>query len=227
MMLLSGFDPTTGTVRVNPHLIAILRTYGVTDVLSQRAIKGFPAAGTQPTAGAFVYRIPGAARARFVANGRAMTDADAAKRLLDPAFDPDREVLLQDAPDMPTVPTAAPMATSGTAPAPMISTDGAADMTIDAYAPANGFVVISDTFYPGWTAQVDSTSVPIYRANLSARAIPGTPGRHVVRLHYDPPSWRTGLGISCASIAVLFAGLLAPFLPIGRRRDTSAPAPQQ
>jgi hypothetical protein len=221
MTLLSGFNPATRAVEVNPHLAAILRGYGVTHVLSPRPIEGLQIAAKRATADAYVYRIAGAARARFVATARPMNDADAAKRLLDPGFDPDREVLLQDAADF--VAPAARADANETAPLPVVSANGA-DMTIEADAPANGFLVIADTFYPGWTAEVDGAPVPIYRANLSVRAIPVTRGHHVARLHYDAPSWRTGLTISAVSIALLFAWSAAPLLPTRRRPDTSAPA---
>jgi hypothetical protein len=224
MTLLSGIDPGSGAVRVNPHLAAILRAYGVTHVLSPRAIDGLALVGTRATAHAFLYRIPGTARAWFVAAGHPMTDADAAKRLLDPGFDPDHEVLLQDTVDG-EVPAASGDASVGSAPLPSVTASGT-DMTIDADAPANGFLVIADTFYPGWTAEVDGTSVPIYRANLSVRAIPVTKGHHVARLHYDAPSWRTGLAVSGLSIAALFGWLLAPSLPTRRPRGTSAPVPR-
>jgi len=223
MALLSGFDPASGNVRVNPHIGVILRAYGVTHVLSPRAIEGLGAPATRATSAAYVYRISGAARARFVSAGRPMSDADAAKRLLDPEFDPDREVLLQDAPDVPATPPAVGPA-SGAAPSPVVTTEDAVDMTVETDAPANGFLVIADTFYPGWTAEVDGSAVPIYRANLSVRAIPMAKGHHVARLHYDAPSWRTGLTISGLSIALLFAWSAAPLLPTRRRRDTSAPA---
>ena len=225
MALLTGFDPATGALRVNPHISAILRTYGVTHVLSPRAIEGLGEAGTRVTPAAYVYRIPGAARARFVATGRPMTDADAAKRLLDPGFDPDREVLLQDAADAATQTLSGGM-TSAQARRPVVTTESTVDMTVEVDAPSNGFLVIADTFYPGWTAEVDGTPVPIYRANLSVRAIPVTKGRHVARLHYDAPSWRTGLAISGLSIAALLAWLAAPSLPTRRRPRTSAPAPR-
>jgi len=203
MALLSGFDPPSGSVRVNPHIGAILRAYGVTHVLSPRAIEGLGDPATRATSAAYIYRIRGAARARFVSAARPMSDADAAKRLLDPAFDPDREVLLQDAPDVPATP---PVGTpSEAAPLPVVTTEDAVDMTVETDAPANGFLVIADTFYPGWTAEVDGSAVPIYRANLSVRAIPMKKGHHVARLHYDPPRWRFGFAVSVLSILSLLA----------------------
>ena len=42
---------------------------------------------------------------------------------------------------------------------------------IDAEAPADGFLLLADTFYPGWTATVDGAPAAIYRANHSVRGI--------------------------------------------------------
>ena len=96
---------------------------------------------------------------------RHMADPDAAKRLLDPAFDPAREVLLADAPATagPTV-DAAILAPSG-APAPRaaIVRETQTEIVIEAAAAVDGFLLLADTFYPGWTADVDGKPAPIYR----------------------------------------------------------------
>ncbi len=56
----------------------------------------------------------------------------------------------------------------------------------------DGFVVLSDQFYPGWRAYVDGRESPIYRANYLFRAVPVPAGEHVVEFTYQPVS--VGLG---------------------------------
>ena len=52
------------------------------------------------TGNAFVYRVDGTARARFVRSARRVTDdREAPGRLMASDFDPDREILLHDAPE--------------------------------------------------------------------------------------------------------------------------------
>jgi uncharacterized membrane protein YfhO len=62
---------------------------------------------------------------------------------------------------------------------------------------------LTDVYYPGWTASVDGTAVPIHRANYAFRAVAVPPGRHVVEFHYRPASVRYGLLLSLAGALVL------------------------
>jgi uncharacterized membrane protein YfhO len=84
---------------------------------------------------------------------------------------------------------------------------------IEADAPANGFLLLADTYYPGWTAEVDGKPVPIYRANLAARAIQFPQGRHTVRFSYEAPEFFRGLRITLLALStlVLWLGVAAYF----------------
>lgn len=62
---------------------------------------------------------------------------------------------------------------------------------------------VADNYYPGWKATVDGNETEILRANYTFRAVPLTPGEHVVRMEYDPWSFKAGLGISVASIGII------------------------
>lgn len=72
--------------------------------------------------------------------------------------------------------------------------------------PAAGWLVISDTWYPGWQAAVDSGSAGLYPANALFRAVPVPAGDHLVSLSYRPLSFRLGLALSLGAWLV-FAGL--------------------
>jgi len=151
-------------------------------------------------------RIDGAARVRFVAGATlAPNEHHAAARLLDPAFDPNREVLLLDAP-----PTVRPMAADAPATSSVqgraaIVSEDARHVNVNVDAPSDGFLLLADTFYPGWTARVDGREAPIYRANISVRAVPVSAGRHDVTFVYEPPGLVRGLTISLAACAALLA----------------------
>jgi hypothetical protein len=207
--LAPGYDFEAGVLKVRPNLPTVLSGYGVTHLLSSFPVQGaeLPLAGR--TANAFVYRIDGAARVRFVPAARHLADPDAAKRLLDPAFDPAREVLLADAPATagPTVDAATAAPSGAPAPRAAIIRESQREIVVEATTAADWFLLLADTFYPGWTADVDGTPVALYRANLSVRAIQLPKGSHVVRFTYEPPGVRLGLAISAAALATLLVWL--------------------
>ena len=64
------------------------------------------------------------------------------------------------------------------------------------------FLFMSDSYYPGWKAYVDSEEVEILRANYLFRAIIIEPGEHQVRFEYDPLSFKLGLAITFLTILV-------------------------
>jgi len=77
---------------------------------------------------------------------------------------------------------------------------------IEAQGP--GYLVLMDTFYPGWKVFVDGVQEKIYRANSAFRGVPIQQGIHTVRFVYDPFSFKVGLGltgISTVSLCLFFA----------------------
>ena len=72
----------------------------------------------------------------------------------------------------------------------------------------NGFLILSDTYYPGWKAYVDNKETKILRANYIFRAIKLEKGAHTVRFVYEPKSFTIGLWISSVSLLLVIVGLL-------------------
>lgn len=77
------------------------------------------------------------------------------------------------------------------------------------------FLVLSDTYYPGWKAFVDDTHSKIYRANYAFRAILVPKGIHVVRFVYEPEVFTIGLIISFVSTTIAF--IIACFAFVKRK----------
>jgi hypothetical protein len=73
-------------------------------------------------------------------------------------------------------------------------------LVLDVDAPAAGFLVLSDQYYPGWKAQVDGRAVPILRANYTFRAVEVPSGRSLVEFRYAPTSIVLGAAVSAASL---------------------------
>lgn len=67
-------------------------------------------------------------------------------------------------------------------------------------------LVLSDTYYPGWTATVDGVATPIYPANGLLRAVPVPAGDHTVVFTFEPTGWRWGLAL--ATVGLLGCGFL-------------------
>jgi hypothetical protein len=206
MAVLAYLNFETRTLRVHPLLPKVLRTYGVSHVLSPFPQQETAFALVSHDGNAYVYRVDGAARVRFVRAARQVkTDREAFGRIVDAGFDPDREILLHDAPDIaPPGPEGAPDISTHTAESrPVVTHEDSRQLVITAEAPADGYLLLADTFYPGWTAHVDGTPTPIYRANVSVRGIRLPKGRHEVRFTYDAPDFARGLQITLASVSLL------------------------
>jgi hypothetical protein len=71
------------------------------------------------------------------------------------------------------------------------------------------FLVLADTHYPGWRAEVDGVEAPILRVNGVLRGLALPAGRHVVRFTFRPRSLVAGAAVSAASAATLGAWVFA------------------
>jgi len=67
-------------------------------------------------------------------------------------------------------------------------------------ADAPSLVVICQSHYPGWCAEVDGQPVPLLRANHAFQAIEIPAGRHQVRVVYSDRQFLAGAGISMATL---------------------------
>jgi len=81
---------------------------------------------------------------------------------------------------------------------------------ISATLAAPGFLVLTDTWYPGWLAEVDGASTPILRADHGFRAVHLPAGTHRVVFRYAPRSLRIGLWISLAALLGVVVLLVPP-----------------
>jgi uncharacterized membrane protein YfhO len=85
-----------------------------------------------------------------------------------------------------------------------------------------GFVVLLDTFYPGWKAYVDGEEKEILHANYAYRAVRIEGGEHEVVFRYDPVSYKIGKAITIMAVVIII-GLTAFQLIVGRKRRRVKP----
>jgi hypothetical protein len=71
------------------------------------------------------------------------------------------------------------------------------------------WLVLSDLYYPGWTAYVDNEKVKILRANYMFRAVKLKSGSHRILFSYMPLTFLFGKIITFASISAAFLVFLA------------------
>jgi hypothetical protein len=95
------------------------------------------------------------------------------------------------------------------------------EVIIEAVPQAGAFLVLTDSFYPGWKAYDNGTETRIYAADYLFRAVYLPPGKHVVRFTYRPASFTWGAVISLAGWT-LVAALAAARIARGFRKPNSA-----
>jgi hypothetical protein len=74
---------------------------------------------------------------------------------------------------------------------------------IEIQAEESGYLILADSFYPGWKALIEGKAVEIRRTNGWMRAIPLPAGRSIVTFVYRPASFTWGLAVSCAAVLFL------------------------
>jgi len=84
-------------------------------------------------------------------------------------------------------------------------------VVIEADARKDGWLLLLDSYYPGWKATVDGKPAPIYRADGFFRAVPVPAGRHEVIFSYHPEAFYYSLWISAAGLAVWFGLIFFSF----------------
>jgi hypothetical protein len=120
---------------------------------------------------------------------------------------------LRDAPAIEGAPGAPAGAPAGPA---RLTRDGDERVDVEVRARRAGYLVLDDSFFPGWKATVDGHDARILPANVNFRAVSVPAGLHRVSFRYRPASAVVGAGISLATALLLAAAALV--LVVRRRR---------
>ena len=140
--------------------------------------------------------------------------AETSERLEDPAFPLERVVLL-DEPDV--VDLLSPARTGGS-PADTVSivSQSYNDITVEYETESPGFLLLTDSYYPGWEAKIDGEEVPIYRADHIFRAVFVMSGRHTVTFRFAQPLF--WLGVAIAGVTALGLVVIGVICYVRKRR---------
>jgi uncharacterized membrane protein YfhO len=123
--------------------------------------------------------------------------------LIDPAFDPRREVLLASGGPIP------PAVDGPFEGAATVVSESTTRVSVRAQASAPGYLVLADAYDPGWIATVDGQPAQVRRANVAFRAVAVPAGSHEVEFRYVPGAVRLGLLVSGLSSTLVLAVLMA------------------
>lgn len=76
----------------------------------------------------------------------------------------------------------------------------------------DAFIVIADSYYPGWHARIDGNENTILNVNINSRGLLIPSGRHKIKMYYDPLSYKLGKTISFLTLLALLAVCVAPMI---------------
>ncbi len=114
-------------------------------------------------------------------------------------FDPAREVLLDQNPGI------AGAATCALKPVSIDAYTGD-QVIVKSQQDCAGWLVLSDSYFPGWLSYIDEQAVPLYRADYNFRAVYVPAGEHTIRFKYSPLSFRVGAISAFLGVMVLLLG---------------------
>ncbi len=132
----------------------------------------------------------------------AASEDDARKILSDPGFDYRRTAVFEEPPPVLHRDTGAHRSSVA------FTAYGLNEISVAVETGTEGYLILSEIYYPGWKAWIDGVETPILRADWCLRALPIGAGTHTVVLEYAPGSFRTGSWISLVTLACCAAGLI-------------------
>ncbi len=136
-------------------------------------------------------------RAYLASNMRVLEEKAVLNTYYAASFDPLKEVLLSEAVDF----------------QPSTNFEGQVEevsyrpnhVTVKTNQQGNGFLVLNDSWFPGWTVKVDGEEKPILKANHFYRAVQLGPGEHTLEFDYFPDGFKGGLIVSSVFLLILIA----------------------
>ena len=190
----------------NAHPVQAIRALGVRYLLTEGQL-GADAAATYPLVfgdgSSFVYENSSPYPRAFVVHQIIQVDTppEAMAYFETANLDPRQTVVIEAGGNLPS--PAEPSAPDSTDI--IHETPQRIELTVN--AAADGYLVLLDTYYPGWVAHRDGQPVPIYRANYISRAIFVPSGRHTIEFEYRPQYFRVGIWLF-ALTSVMLIGLI-------------------
>ena len=153
-----------------------------------------------------LFRDPGATPRAFVVNSvtRVEYEDEALRLMADPAFDIRKSLILvrSDLPAGYMEDSEAGLSSEEDLMIARIVDDRLNQVRVEVSSSRPGWLVLNDSWAPGWRAYIDGNQERVLKANYAFRAVPIPVGIHTVTFLYRPTNLFVGLGISICSIIV-------------------------
>lgn len=183
----------------------------------------FPEAKLVARTGAIgLFTLDGAMGRAFLArSARAASDDEVASALRDRGFSPESVALTgpESRAALPAQPisfgTASKSGDGGSFGLVSIQRDVPEEMELTATVSSNAFLVLTRSYDPGWTAEVDGAPVTLHRTFIAISGLPLGPGTHRVVLRYRPPGFGAGVLLTAVSAGLLLVAWLSARPPEG------------
>ncbi len=200
----------TDTFLDEAHPVQVIQVTGVRYLLTEGQMGAdvaatFPLAYSDPSG--YVYENPAPLPRAFVAHEAIRVESPEAaleyfkSTLVNPA-----QTVVIEAPE--NIPQPEETDTPGLA---KIISEHAQRVEIEVNTPADGYLVLLDTYYPGWQATVDNQPATIHRANYIVRAVFVPSGQHIVTFQYRPRPFLIGLWLAGLVIVAIVVGNILQF----------------
>ncbi len=131
-------------------------------------------------------------------------------------FDPRQTLLLEQPPARDKTETGSATETAGSEASVLAEAPDEVDVQASMARP--GFLLLLDSYFPGWAATVNGSNVPILKADYNFRAVAVPSGKSVVRFVYRPASFRAGGEMFLAGLTVLAVIFIGSFRAARRPR---------
>jgi hypothetical protein len=116
--------------------------------------------------------------------------------VLGAAFDPHRSVILEKDPGL-------PMTSESVSGRVSLIDETANEIAFDVESSNNAMFLLTNTFYPGWTAWVNGQPAEIIKANAAFQSVAVPAGHSTVRFSFRHERWKAGVSISLFSICIV------------------------
>ncbi|MBI2963181.1 MAG: YfhO family protein [Deltaproteobacteria bacterium] len=190
-----------------PDALRLLRSLGVRFLVGEQRLDD-PALAIVQRAGpqrSWIYRLEAPAPRIYLARRfrRLPSAPEAFRAMSQPSFQPGADVVLLDSPGGAERGEFADGSLR-------IADDGPESLSVVVETTGSALLVVADSYFPGWRAEIDGRPAAILRSNGDlARAVEVPSGKHSVSMIYRPESFRLGLTISCWALIALAVTLRA------------------